>query len=334
MSKTALVISGGGSKGAFGVGVLKYITANKPDIRFDILCGTSTGALMMPMVATGDIAALENIYSNTRTEDVIITGNVVERFINNNSLFNAAPLARQVTDVVTDTRYAAILESGREVFLTTVSLQTGRVTYFTTSNTPQLSQEYDVVKVSGPDAFREALLASACQPVFMPPIEVRDITTSPRQFVDGGVREYAPIQLAIDNGATDIYAIVLSPEEAAATNKRFTKVLDILEQTISLFSSDVSAADIKTPQLYNRALQYLEAVKDNMRAAGIPEQTIEQYFTVQYANPFMGKRAVNLHIIRPEGPLGGGTGGLEFNPEAMREMMRQGEAAAEAYFNR
>jgi predicted acylesterase/phospholipase RssA len=44
----ALVISGGGSKGAFAVGVLKYLFQEKGH-EYDIISGTSTGALIAPL---------------------------------------------------------------------------------------------------------------------------------------------------------------------------------------------------------------------------------------------------------------------------------------------
>lgn len=80
MGKTALVVSGGGSKGAFAVGVIKYITENRPDIQFDTLCGTSTGALMIPLVALGQMSQLEKLYTTNKTENIILTGNIANRF--------------------------------------------------------------------------------------------------------------------------------------------------------------------------------------------------------------------------------------------------------------
>jgi len=48
-------------------------------------------------------------------------------------------------------------------------------------------------------------MASACQPVFMPPIMVnKDLAGDPErnfQYVDGGVREYAGVNMAIDNAS-------------------------------------------------------------------------------------------------------------------------------------
>jgi predicted patatin/cPLA2 family phospholipase len=46
----ALVVSGGGSKGAFGGGVAQYlIEEEKRD--YDLLIGTSTGSLLVPFLA-------------------------------------------------------------------------------------------------------------------------------------------------------------------------------------------------------------------------------------------------------------------------------------------
>jgi len=333
MGKTALVVSGGGSKGAFAVGVIKYIQANLPAIKFDTFCGTSTGSLIVPLVAMGEMDLLEKLYTTKKTEDIILTGNVINRFINNNSLFNVSPLAQQITDIYTDARFNKLVKSKKEVFITAVCLQTGRITYFTTTGMPAVNTDYDVVKMKDGQTLREAVLASSCQPVFLPPIEVQAVPEKPRQFVDGGLREYAPIQLAIDNGATDIYAILLTPATPPENNISFRHVMEILQQTIDWFTNDVGVNDVQLPLVYNRALEYINAVKDKMKKAGIPQVDIDHYFDIPFANPFMGKVPLNIHIIRPEKPLGGGAGGLEFDPATMQAMVATGEARAAAYFN-
>lgn len=333
MAKTALVVSGGGSKGAFAVGVVKYLAENRPDIQFDTLCGTSTGSLIVPMAALGEIGVLETIYTTQTTADVVITGNILNRFARANSLYDAGPLARQITTNYTDERFKQLAASKKEVFLTTVCLQTGRITYFSNTGMPMLNTNYDVVKLNDGQAFREAVLASSCQPVFMPPIEVSAVTDKPRQFVDGGLREYAPIQLAIDNGATEVYAILLTPETAATSNERFTSTFNILESTISWFTNDVAVNDVQVPLLYNRALQYIDAVKKKMLDAGVKQADIDKFFDVPGANPFLGKKELTIHIIRPDAPLGGGSGGLTFDPAEMKGMMAKGMEVAERLFS-
>ena len=48
----ALVISGGGSKGAFGGGVAQYLLQEKM-YKYDILIGSSTASLLIPHQALG-----------------------------------------------------------------------------------------------------------------------------------------------------------------------------------------------------------------------------------------------------------------------------------------
>ena len=56
--KKALVISGGGSKGAFAGGVAEYLLKEKKNT-YDIFLGTSTGSLMVSHLALGKIDALK-----------------------------------------------------------------------------------------------------------------------------------------------------------------------------------------------------------------------------------------------------------------------------------
>ena len=53
----ALVVSGGGSKGAYAVGVAKVLM-NEGDLTFDVVSGTSTGGLICPFVAAKRICFL------------------------------------------------------------------------------------------------------------------------------------------------------------------------------------------------------------------------------------------------------------------------------------
>ena len=59
----ALVISGGGSKGAFGGGVAQYLLQEK-EYKYDILIGSSTGSLLIPHLALGEVDKIYSIYTN------------------------------------------------------------------------------------------------------------------------------------------------------------------------------------------------------------------------------------------------------------------------------
>jgi len=61
----ALVLSGGGSAGAFQVGVLRYLVDNE-NVEYDIHTGISVGALNSALLASGTmketLPLLENIW--------------------------------------------------------------------------------------------------------------------------------------------------------------------------------------------------------------------------------------------------------------------------------
>ena len=82
--KKALVISGGGSKGAFAGGVAEYLLKEKKK-NYDIFLGTSTGSLMVSHLALGKIDALKKIYTS----------------VNQRSIFNVNPFRVTNKDGVT-----------------------------------------------------------------------------------------------------------------------------------------------------------------------------------------------------------------------------------------
>ncbi len=331
MAKTALVISGGGSKGAFAVGALSYIQQHvRPVDQFDIYCGTSTGSLIAPLAAIGELALLQKIYTTTRQEDVLIMGGIAN-LIGNVSLHDATPLKRLIETNLTDARFARLVASGKPVFLTAICLQTERLVYFGIQ--PGVPKpDYDQERIQTVTDLRRAMLASACQPVFMQPIEWRPGAVPVRQYVDGGVREPTPFQAAIDNGAQTIIAITNSPAQTPADNQLITKATAMLERTIDLFSEDVSDNDFRLANLYRQTNTYLDRVKAQLRAQGVSPVLIDQAFA-QVSNPVAGLPVATIIDIRPQAKLTeGGPGGLTFNPPAMQQMFQKGMDRAKALF--
>lgn len=327
--RRALVISGGGSKGAFAIGVLKKLSVVFPKLDFDLYVGTSTGALIAPYAALHQFDLLEQLYTTQHTQDIIIKGNLGDR-LNADAIFDSTPLWNMITNHYTDDKYTQIKNSGKKLYLTTTSLQTGQLVVFTTDAGAAQSKNYTVRTLINGDHFRKAVLASGSQPVVMPPVKVNlKVPGEPNpwyQYVDGGVREYAGVQMAIDNGATEIFVILLAPAGAVATNTEFKTFFPILLQTLGIFSDDVSKNDLLIPQAYNEALTYVESVKAKMLKAGIPKNQVDDYFSnTGKPNPFENKQPLKIFIIRPLAPIGGGPNGLDFDPAQMQAMVQTGE---------
>ena len=65
----ALVISGGGSKGAFAGGVAEYLI-NEKKREYDMYLGSSTGSLLIPNLALSNIEKMHDIYTNVNQQNI------------------------------------------------------------------------------------------------------------------------------------------------------------------------------------------------------------------------------------------------------------------------
>ena len=316
--KTALVISGGGSKGAFAVGAIEVLRKN--GIKFDLVTGTSTGALIAPLVATDEIPLLRHIYSTVRTPDVLTRRPGVIDILGSDSIYDTSPLWTLINTYITDARYQRILAAATEIELCSVSLQSGEVTYF---NPRRGAGGQPMTR----DVFNRAILASASQPVLMPPVRLLDGD----QFVDGGVREVTPLHRAVDAGATEIYVMVLSPEKQQRQARDYVFVVDTLLRTLDLLLTEVSAGDLDDALFYNQALNYIGRVRAKLGQRFSAAELADAFEDGKPQNPLASRRTLSLKIIRPAEDLP--SDGLTFSPLIMSEMMAMGVAAAQKLFS-
>ncbi len=332
MAKTALVVSGGGSKGAFAVGALKYIHEQvRPVDQFDIYCGTSTGSLIAPLALAGEITLLEEQYTTLTQNDILVLGSAANLALAV-SLHDATPLKNKINELLTDARCQRIQGAAASLFLATVCLQTEELVYWATKPPAAASAHYRVEAIATATDLRRAMLASACQPVFMQPVEVRAGAVPVRQYADGGVREATPLQAAVDQGAETIIAITMSPRQTPADDTKLTQAFQILQRTLDLFGEDVGSNDYRLARIYQQGNAYLRAVRRELLAQGVAPAAVNAAFG-QPTSPFEGTAVTTIHEIRPLAKLvEGGPGGLIFDPAAMRGMLAKGFAQAKAYF--
>jgi NTE family protein len=313
--KPALVLSGGGARGAFAVGAVEVL--HEANIAFDIVAGTSTGALIASLLPTQEFQVLRGLYTRVTTDDIIRQRNIIE-ILATDSIYDSTPLWRLINSVITEERYRKILASAVEVFLTTVNLQSGDIAYF---------NPHTGGAGGGPmtrDHFCRAVLASASEPVLMPPVEVPE---GADQYVDGGVREIAPLKVAIDQGATRIYAIVLSPERRERQEGRYRFIVKTLLRTIDLFTREVVDNDIRTAVQINRALTHWHKARARANTLLTPDQVAQIFDDADNPFPFAEQRILEIVLIRPETEFEGDA--LAFDPVIMAQWMSMGREAAQ-----
>lgn len=313
------------------MGALTYIHTNvRPIDQFDVYCGTSTGSLIVPLAAIGELALLQKIYTTTKQADVLNLGGILN-LATQVSLHDATPLKRLIETNMTGDRFARLKASGKGLFLAAVCLQTERLVYFSLQPSRR-TDAYDVVQLQTLTDIQRAMLASSCQPVFMQPVEWRPGAQPVRQYADGGVRELTPLQAAVDQGAETIIAITNSLANTPDDNRLLTTAIAMLERTIDLFSEDVSDNDYRLATVAQQTNTYLNRVRAQLRAQGVSQSAIDLAFA-QPGNPVASTPVKQIVAVRPDDKLTeGGPGGLIFDPVAMQQMFRKGQVAAQKAF--
>jgi predicted patatin/cPLA2 family phospholipase len=210
--KKALVISGGGSKGAFAGGVAEYLLKEKKII-YDIFLGTSTGSLMVSHLALGKIDALKKIYTEVNQRSIfnrnpfrILNKNgvtivnirhtaTVLNFLKGSKTFGESKnLRKLISKNITKDIYDAILKEKKEVIVTVSNFTANRI-------------EYKSIRKHNYEDFCDWIWGSCNYIPFMSLLEKNG-----HQYGDGGFGCLIPIREAIERGAKVIDAIILETE--------------------------------------------------------------------------------------------------------------------------
>ncbi|CAM1357450.1 MULTISPECIES: patatin-like phospholipase family protein [Tenacibaculum] len=210
--KKALVISGGGSKGAFAGGVVEYLMKEK-NKKYDLFLGTSTGSLMVSHLALRKVDALKELYTKVNQQSIFsnspfkiktIHGEKVISIRHRNTLWNflkgrktfgeSKNLRRLIRKNVTKEMYDEIREKNKEVVVTISNLTANKI-------------EYKSILDCSYDDFCDWIWGSCNYVPFMSLLEKNSC-----QYADGGFGCLVPIREAILRGAKEIDAIILETE--------------------------------------------------------------------------------------------------------------------------
>jgi NTE family protein len=282
----ALVLSGGGARGAYQVGVLRRLSRRFPDLRFSIITGVSAGAINASFLAAhpGSLAeAMEDlcgIWCALREENIFRVDlpslarhftRWATRLASGGSLM--APAVRGLVDSTplygtiqsaastVDGELIGIernLEQGRlkALALTALNYSTGQtVTWvqgrgFEPWSQPQHRSFHSRIAV-------EHVMASAALPIFFPAVRLGDAW-----YGDGGVRLSTPLVPAIRLGATRILAVSPHYHPTLAEAERpkisgYPPPAQILGHLMDSIFLDVLDEDVRRLESLNRLLAML-----------------------------------------------------------------------------
>ena len=187
-----LTLSGGGAEGAYGAGFLSGWSDSGSRPRFDIVTGTSVGALMAPFAFLGDEydSTLKDIFTSGRIESLLRLDGI--NGVIGSGVFKTEPLRQLVerhADNILLEAIAAEHRKGRSLFVVTANIDAQRAVIW---NMTAIAASDHPGRL---DLFRRVLIASASIPGVFAPTFI-DVETDDKQFaemhVDGSVISNVP----------------------------------------------------------------------------------------------------------------------------------------------
>lgn len=255
----ALVISGGGSKGAFAGGIAEYLLQEN-DNDYDLYVGTSTGSLLIHFLAIGNVALIKKIYTTIHQEDIfsvcpfiikkkngvlktkINHFGIIKQFIKGQkTLGDSCNLRKLIQENFTVMDYEKIKFYGKEIIVTVANLTKQTIEY-------KSSNDYEY------HDFCDWIWASAN---LVPLMSI--LLKDNQQYADGGFGNLIPIQKAIERGAIIIDAIVLRLEKSDYNNPPLQNALEVFTRTFDFMLNQIATDDLLISRL--EALDYNSAIK-------------------------------------------------------------------------
>jgi NTE family protein len=180
MTKVAVVLSGGGSKGAFEIGVLDQLIAK--GLKPDVIYGTSVGAVNAAGVSYLGVAETIKLWESLKSRGDVLAFNW--GILWSDGFYTMKPL-RQKLEANMKGKMPTC-----EAVACYVNLENGAIHYESSFNNDALT-------------FAKMVEASSALPLFMCPVDGK--------YVDGGIREQVPLRMAIEQGADKIIVVLTEP---------------------------------------------------------------------------------------------------------------------------
>ena len=242
----ALVISGGGSKGAFAGGVAQYLIENKKH-DYDIFIGTSTGSLLVSHLALKNVEKIKNVYTSV-TQYAIFNScpflikkkkggietikishlNVLKNILIGSKTFGESlNLKALIRESITPAEFNKLKRSGKDIAVTVSNLSLNQV-------------EYKSIKDFDYDEYCEWIWISCNYIPFMSLVKKDGC-----EYADGGLGSMIPIEEAIKRGAREVDAIILQTEVTQLNRMPSLNPFSLLTNMFAFMLDRIEAQNIK-----------------------------------------------------------------------------------------
>ena len=213
--KTALVLGGGGTRGAYEVGVIKAL--NELHISIDLVCGTSIGALIGALYVQGDFNKAYDFCANMLASDITLDGisndTTFENFMEQKSklpkLFKTY-LQEKGADITP-------LKENIEKMFDFEKFKNSPIDYGLTMTKFSNLERVEIYKndMTKEYATKQILASAACFPAF-PMVEMDG-----EYYLDGGYSDICPMDQAIRMKANQLIVVELNVDNPVHTNLHY-----------------------------------------------------------------------------------------------------------------
>jgi NTE family protein len=279
--KIALVLSGGGARAAYQVGVLKAVaevlpqTASNP---FTIICGTSSGAINAASLASGadnfhqSVHNLAGIWQRIAPHKIHYVGynqliksslKLLGAFFHSGiargrplSLLDNTPLFHFLVENIRLEKLDNLIDSGHlhALNITALAYRTGESINFFQGH-PSI-ESWDSARRIGKQAniSIQHLMASSALPAIFPAVRIEQ-----EYYGDGAIRQTAPMSSALHLGADKIFVIGVNGRGPTNTSQKFhsPSLAQIGGQLLNSAFLDAMEEDILMLERFNDFLEHL-----------------------------------------------------------------------------
>ncbi len=245
----ALVISGGGSKGAFAGGVAQFLIQESGK-KYDLFVGTSTGSLLISHLALGKLDKIKEIYSNVNQKSIfnscpflikrkygvdeisINHWNVLRNFMKGKKTFGESENLRElIENSLTIEEFQLLKQSSPDVVITVSNLSLNQV-------------EYKSLKEYSYEDFCDWIWISSNYTPFMSLVRKNGC-----EYADGGLGSIVPIEEAIRRGATEVDVVVLHTEVTYYNRMPSRNPFELLTTMMSFILDRIESQNIRIGKL-------------------------------------------------------------------------------------
>jgi NTE family protein len=252
MSKI-LVLAGGSVKGAFQAGVMKALMERgyQPDAVYGVSAGSLNAAYFVNQlglqVISGEPISFKDASKDlcefwetriTSPESLSKPLNIFQLGLSAlrkkfKGLVDTKPLRNLMTEVLSIRNLHA---SPIALKIGAVNIIDGTIYYVDTSE----------------EHFLDYLMASSAVPILMPVVKING--EARRSFLDGGLRDVAPIKKAVDDGASHILCISCHMESIEGGHFDSGDLLALVDRVMDIAVNEILNSDIKEVMISNTTI--------------------------------------------------------------------------------